>query len=105
MSEQSSNLAGKAALGRMVLAARHEPLAWTPTRAASVLGRVRQEQASRTSRKMKAIVGLSLVAAAALFCARAAAGAGDGLHDAAAEGTIAASHEALGLGDAGLLSD
>ena len=66
MSARAPSHDGKAALSRMVLAARHEPLAWTPTRAASVLGRLRQEQASRTSRKKKAIVGLSLVAAAAL---------------------------------------
>jgi hypothetical protein len=93
------------ALDRLVLSARSAGPEWNESRATSVLSRVRVEEGARVARRKKAIVGFSLVAAAALFCARPAAGGSDGLRDASSNGTIAASPEALGLGDAGLLTD
>lgn len=92
-------------LDRMVLAARANRPEWTAPRESAVLARVRLEQETRNTRKKQAIVGLSLVAAAALFCARAAAGGPDATHDATSNGSYAASSEALGLGDAGLVRD
>ena len=78
---------------------------WTPARERRVFSDVKRTEITRDARGKKALVAISLVAAAALFCVRAAAGNTDTAPHASESPTIAAGNDALGLGDAGLFAD
>ena len=78
---------------------------WTPTRERRVFSDVKRTESTRDARGKKALVAISLVAAAALFCVRAAAGNTDTAPHASESPAIAAGNDALGLGDARLFAD
>ena len=78
---------------------------WSDDRARQILANVKRNEEKGDARGRKALLAFGLVAAAALFCVRAAA---FGSHEASAHdnpGAIAAENQALGLGDAGLFTD
>ena len=89
----------------LVANARAAEPTWTDERARRILSSVKRNEEKGDAKSRKALLAFGLVAAAALFCVRAAA---FGSHDATAHdnaGAIAAENQALGLGDAGLFTD
>lgn len=99
-------------LDRLLVSARQARPSWNEPRARIVLANVRQAKGARDARGRKTILAVSFLAAAALCFVRVAAGGTDPNRDASQESAanvsaheVASSHDHLGLGDAGLVTD